>query len=229
MTGELPLSVARPASEPSAAVIVVQEAFGVTSHIEDVAGRTAAAGYLAVAPHLFHRTGDPVLAYDNLEAIWPHMSALTEAGIADDIDATLTWLAAEGFDAQHVGIVGFCMGGSVTLWTAGNRALGAAVTFYGGGLAESRFGFPPLLELGAHLKTPWLGLYGEVDKGIPLDQVDRLRSETDKAPVDAEIATYPNADHGFHCDDRPAVFNPAAARDGWNRTLGWFAQYLSPR
>jgi carboxymethylenebutenolidase len=227
--GELPLTVVRPAQKPPAAIIVVQEAFGVTSHIDDVAGRVADAGYLAVAPHLFHRTGDPDLAYDNLDAIWPHMAGMSEQGIADDIDATLGWLAGEGFSPENVGIVGFCMGGSVTLWTAANRTLGAAVTFYGGGLAESRFGFPPLIELGAHLKTPWLGLYGEIDAGIPLDQVEKLRLETDRAAVDAEIATFPNADHGFHCDDRPAVFNAAAARDAWSRTLRWFGEYITRR
>jgi carboxymethylenebutenolidase len=224
--GDVPLTVVRPDGAPAAAVIVIQEAFGVTSHIADVTARAASAGYLAVAPHLFHRTGDPDIAYDDLDSVWPNMGALTEEAIAADLDATLAWLAGEGFAPEQVGIVGFCMGGSVTLWAAGNRTLGAAVTFYGGGLAESRFGFPPLIELGAHLKTPWLGLFGELDQGIPLDQVEKLRLETDRAPVDAEIATYPNADHGFHCDDRPAVFNAAAAADGWNRTLGWFAEYL---
>jgi carboxymethylenebutenolidase len=224
--GELPLSVVRPQREAAAAVIVIQEAFGITAHIEDVVGRFAAAGYLGVAPHLFHRSGDPVLSYDDVPAVMPHMSALTEQGIADDIDATLSWLDGEDFTPDRVAIVGFCMGGSVTLWTAANRTLGAAVTFYGGGLAESRFGFPPLIELGAHLKTPWLGLFGEADTGIPLDQVETLRSETDKAAVDAEIATYPDAQHGFNCNDRPAVFHAAAASDAWNRTLAWFARYL---
>lgn len=225
--GQTPLSVARPDGTPRAGVIVVQEAFGVTTHIEDVCERAAGAGYLAVAPHLFHRTGDPALAYDDIAGLRPHMDALTAEGIGADLDACLAFLTGAGIDARHTGITGFCMGGSVTFWAAATYELGAAVTFYGGGLGSARFGFPPLLELGDKFRTPWLGLYGELDQSIPMDEVEELRKRADRAPVDTEIATFPNADHGFHCNDRPAVYNEAAAADAWSRTLAWFARYLS--
>ncbi len=224
--GGLPLSVVRTSGTASAAVVVIQEAFGVTPYIEEVAARLARAGYLAVAPHLFHRTGDPVVAYDNVDEVRPQMAALTEDGIASDVDGTLGWLAAEGFGPASVGIVGFCMGGSVTQWTAAHRKLGAAVDFYGAGLSVGRFGFPPLIELGARLSTPWLGLFGEDDASIPLDEVERLRHEAERSGVDVEVATYPHAKHGFHCHDRPAVYDARAADDAWARTLAWFAQYL---
>ncbi|HVV29341.1 MAG TPA: dienelactone hydrolase family protein [Mycobacteriales bacterium] len=225
----VPVSVVRPAGAPRGAVIVIQEAFGVTSHIEDVAGRAAEAGYLAVAPHLFHRQGDPVLDYDDIPAVRPVMAALTRPGIEADLDATLGWLDSEGFAVPFVGIVGFCMGGSVSFYVAATRALGAAVSFYGGGVTDGRLGYPPMVELAAGLQTPWLGLYGERDSGIPMDQVATLRTAVEAVATPTELVTYPGAEHGFHCDDRPAVFDAAAAADAWDRTLSWFGQHLAGR
>lgn len=102
---------AEPEGPPRAAVVVIQEAFGVNGHIENVTRRFAAAGYRAVAPHLFHRSGDPVLDYSNFEAVMPHMGALSEAGLVCDLDATLAHLVAAGFGLSQVGVVGFCMRG----------------------------------------------------------------------------------------------------------------------
>ena len=222
----VPLTVARPGGTPHAAVIVVQEAFGVTSHIADVTGRAAAAGYLAVAPHLFHR-GDPtVFAYDDMAKVRPAMGALTKDGIESDLGAALAFLDGEGYGPEKVGIVGFCMGGSITLYAAATHALGAAATFYGAGVTTGRFGLAPLAEYAAALQTPWIGFYGELEQGIPMSDVDALRAATADSTVPTEIATYPHADHGFHCNDRPAVFNEAAAQDAWARTLAWFERFL---
>lgn len=118
------------------------------------------------------------------------------------------------------------MGGSVTFGTAVRRRLGAAVTFYGGGIAQGRFGLPTQLEAGDQLQTPWLGLYGDLDQGIPVDDVEKLREVVAQAQVPAEIVRYADADHGFHCNDRPAVFHPAAAADAWARMLAWFERYI---
>jgi carboxymethylenebutenolidase len=85
---------------------------------------------------------------------------------------------------------------------------------------------PGLAELAPSLSTPWLGLYGDLDQGISTDEVESLRSAAATARVDTEVVRYPDADHGFHCDDRPAVFNPAAAADGWQRTLAWFEAHI---
>lgn len=225
--GDMALYDAEPEGAPRGAVIVLQEAFGVNDHIEDVTRRFAQAGYRAVAPHLFHRSGDPVLDYGNFEKIMPHMQALSEAGLLDDIDATLGHVAGAGFAADRVGVVGFCMGGSVVFLAAARRALGAAVTFYGGGLVEGRFGMSPLVELAPGLETPWLGLFGDEDQGIPVDQVEALRTAAAKAPVPTEIVRYAGAGHGFHCDARPDSYHESSARDGWNRTLDWFGRYLA--
>jgi carboxymethylenebutenolidase len=208
------------------AVIVLQEAFGVNHHIEDVTRRLARSGYRAVAPHLFHRSGDPALDYGNFEKIMPHMEALSEAGLLEDLDVTLDHLAGTGFAAARVGVVGFCMGGSVAFLAAARRTLGAGVTFYGGGLTEGRFGMPPLVEMAPGLATPWLGLFGDEDQGIPVDQVEALRTAAATAPVPTEVVRYPGAGHGFHCDARPDSYHEAAAGDAWSRTLDWFGRYL---
>jgi carboxymethylenebutenolidase len=133
--GDMGLYDAEPQGTAKAAVIVIQEAFGVNDHIEDVTRRFAAQGYRAVSPHLFHRTGDVVLGYNDLDKVMPHFGAVTDGGLTNDLDATLAYLSASGFESSRVGIVGFCMGGSVAFYAAVRYPLGAAVTYYGGGIA----------------------------------------------------------------------------------------------
>ena len=155
------------------------------------------------------------------------MMALTREGIDADLDAAFGLLASHGVSAERAGIVGFCMGGSVTLYAACTRPLGAAVTFYGGGIGKGRFGLASGLDLGADLQTPWLGLYGDLDPMIPVDEVETLRAVVAEAAVDAEIVRYETGQHGFNCDDRPAVFDADIATDARSRTLAWFATHLS--
>jgi carboxymethylenebutenolidase len=154
------------------------------------------------------------------------MKELSPDGITTDLIASFTHLEVAGFAASRTGIVGFCMGGSVTFYAATLRKIGAAVTFYGGGVAEGRFGLPSLIEQAPQLQTPWLGLYGDLDQGIPSHDVDQLRKVAAEASVPTEIVQYPDADHGFNCNDRPAVFNAAAAAAAWDRTLDWFERYV---
>ncbi|MGD0380889.1 MAG: dienelactone hydrolase family protein [Acidimicrobiales bacterium] len=216
---------AEPAGEARGAVIVAQEAFGVNPHIEDVTRRFAAVGYRAVAPSLFHRTGAPVIEYGDFEKIMPQFAGLSEAGVLNDIDAAIAYLDQQGFSMPRIGVVGFCMGGTMAFLASVRRPLGAGVTFYGGGVTEGRFGVPSMVELATELKAPWLGLYGEEDQGIPVDQVEALREAVGGATVDTEIVLYPGAGHGFHCDMRPD-YHEASATDAWKRTLGWFEKYL---
>lgn len=225
--GRLPVYDSRPAGEPKAALIVVQEAFGVNGHIRAVTDRLAGEGYRAVAPHFFYRTGDPELSYDNFEEVRPHMQALSESGLVDDITATLGFLEEAGFPAKKVGIVGFCMGGTVALIAGTRFDLGASVTFYGGGVAEGRFGSPPLLDIAPDLRCPWLGMFGDKDQSIPVEQVEALRLAAEKAPVPTEVLRYPEAGHGFHCDERPGNYHEESAKDAWRRALDWFGRYLA--
>jgi carboxymethylenebutenolidase len=226
MASQTPLSVHEPDGPPRGGIVVVQEAFGVNDHIEDVAGRFAAEGWLTVAPHLFHRTGDPTFGYEDMSVVMPHMQALTAEGVLADIDAALDHLTAQGIPAERIGVVGFCMGGTVALITAARRPVGAAVTFYGGGVTEGRFGFPPLVEEATRLGAPWLGLYGDLDQGIPVDGVEQLREAAAGSGQTTGIVRYPEAGHGFHCDQRGS-FEAKSAEDGWARTLAWFNEHLT--
>jgi carboxymethylenebutenolidase len=224
--GPMPATVAD-AGSPKGAVIVIQEAFGLTPHIEDVTARLGAAGWVAVAPALFHRQGSPVFDYEDLSAVMAVFKDVRAADILTDVDAALAFLAAEGFSTAQCAIVGFCMGGSVTLHAAVAHPFGAAVTYYGGGVATGRFGFPSLVDAAPGLQSPWLGLFGDLDQGIPVEDVEQLRTAAATASVPTEIVRYADADHGFNCDDRPKVYNPDAATDAWSRTLAWFEQHVA--
>ncbi len=211
-------------------VIVVQEAFGVNAHIEDVTGRFAAAGYHAVAPDLYHRQGGPSFGYtDGFAGIIEVMGQLSDETILEDLDGAITTLHDRGFADLSIGVVGFCMGGRASFLLALHRALGAAVGFYGGGIVNARAPqFPALIDGVPTLRTPWLGLFGDADASIPIDDVERLRAElTAHAPVATEVVRYPEAKHGFHCDRRSDYLEDAA-RDAWARTLRWFDAHLAP-
>src|SRR6478672_6303682 len=168
-------------AQPKAAIIVIQEAFGVNDHIEDVARRFADQGYHAVAPAIFHRAGGGTAPYDDFAKVLPLFEGLTDDGLLSDVDAARAHLHDAGFEDDHIGIVGFCFGGRVTFLVSLHRSLGAGVGFYGGGIVSARFPqFPPLIDSSATLQTPWLGLFGDADESIPVDDVERLRTTLDE-------------------------------------------------
>ena len=227
--GPMPTYEAVPDGPARGAVVVIQEAFGVNHHIEDVTRRFAAAGYHAVAPHLFHRTGSPAFGYDDFTVVIEHMQALSDEAMLVDVGAAVDHLHGAGWRDRQIGIVGFCMGGRVTFLAAGHLALGAAVGFYGGGIVNGRTeAMPSLLPLVPAMRTPWLGLFGDADPGIPTEEVERLRDELAAgADVDTAIVRYPGAEHGFHCDARSS-YDEASATDAWTRTLEWLDGHLAP-
>src|SRR5437764_14677104 len=216
-----------PDSGASTAVIVIPEAFGLNGHIEDVTERFAAAGHRAIGLDIFHRSGGGTAPYDDFEKVLPLFEGLTDDGLLDDIDAARSHFHDAGVDDGAIGIVGFCFGGRVTFLGAVRRRLGASVGFYGGGIVTARFPqFPPLIDESSSLQTPWLGLFGDADESIPVEDVEMLRSALDeKAKVEHEIVRYPDAQHGFNCDQRPS-YNPSAAADAWQRMLAWFSSHL---
>jgi carboxymethylenebutenolidase len=222
--GPMRAYTARPDGEPKGAVIVVQEAFGVNDHIEDVTRRAADAGYYAIAPEFFHRSGERCVApYGDFSKVLDFFKDISgDDALLRDVDAVLDHLRAQGFAGTRVGTVGFCFGGRVTFLVALRHALGAAVGFYGGGIVTARFPqFPPLVDHVASLQTPWLGLFGDDDASIPVDDVEQLRTALKGAPVETEVVRYAQAGHGFHCDERPD-FRPDDAQDAWSRALAWF-------
>ena len=216
-----------PDGEARGAVVVIQEAFGVNPHIEDITRRVAEAGYHAVAPDMFHRTGGAVVDYGDFGAVIEHFIGIgSDESIMADVDAALDYLRGVGFTDRRIGIVGFCFGGRVTFLVASQRALGAAAGFYGGGIVTARFPqFPALIDRVPNLATPWLGLFGDRDESIPVDDVEQLRKALTDAPVATDVVRYAGAEHGFNCDARPS-YDADAAADAWGRTLDWFARHL---
>jgi carboxymethylenebutenolidase len=209
------LSLYPPPGVPRGGVVAVHEVFGVDGWFAGFCASIAADGWLVVAPHLFHRTGDPVPA--DLSAAGPHLDALTTEGVLADVDVAVSRLMMA---PDRVGIVGSSLGGNVALAAAAARSLGAAVTFYGGGITRSRLDLPPGLSSAGALQTPWLGLYGERDASTPGGDLDDLEEVIGRSAVDAAVVRYPDAGHGFLRRDGHA------AEDGRRRAMEWLTSYL---
>lgn len=225
--GDMELYEATPDGTSKGAVIVVQEAWGVNSHIQDIVRRFADAGFVAVAPSFYHRAGGGVAAYGDGEAVGKLSAGLTDDAVLTDIDATFDHLAQAGFGTDRVGIVGFCFGGRVAFLAALRRSIGAAVGFYGGGIVEAgQSSNPALVDKAGALATPFLGLFGEEDPVIPPDQVNRLDSALRQAKVDHAVVSYPGAGHAFHNDERENMYNESAAADGWRKAVDWLSSRL---
>lgn len=229
--GSLPAYRAAPAGDgPHPVILVVQEIFGVHEHIRDICRRLARLGYLAVAPELYFRLGDPRTAagIDDLRARF--VSRADDALVASDLDACIDWAAANGGDVARLGITGFCWGGRATwLYAAHQPKLKAAVAWYGRLTGEHTALSPANpVDVAGRLKAPVLGLYGGQDASIPLAAVDELRAalETalDGAGRDSLIHVYPDAPHAFYADYR-ASYRALEAEDGWQRMLDWFARH----
>jgi len=210
-------------------VLVLSEIFGVHEYIADTARRFARAGYLALAPELFIRQGDPQSYGEMARLIAEVVSQVPDAQVMRDLDACVDWAAANGGDASKVGVTGFCWGGRQTwLYAAHSPRVKAGVAWYGrleGERNDRQPRYP--LDLVGELKAPVLGLYGEADTGIPLASVDRMKAALAQGSPAAKASTfviYPEAPHAFHADYRPS-YRQAAAEDGWKRCLDWFARH----
>ncbi len=206
-------------------VLVVQEVFGVHEYIADTARRLAHAGYLAIAPELYARQGDPG-SYGEIGKLMSEVVAkVPDAQMMGDLDGALHWAAAHGGDARRAGVTGFCWGGRIAWLYAAHAPVKAGVAWYGrlvGTASELTPRHP--LDVAASLKAPVLGLYGGQDSGIPLDTVDKMKAALaagSPAAKASQFVVYPDAPHGFHADYRPS-FRKAAAEDGWHRALEWF-------
>ena len=199
-------------------VIVVQEWWGLTDHIKDIARRYAAEGYVAIAPDLYSRLGY-ALTTDAGEA-GKLMNTLKQEDGLNDLNATVAYLkTVPEVDGTRIGVTGFCMGGSYALMLPCiNSAIKAAVPFYG----QVPNPDAPLQKLSA----PVLYLYGEDDGWITKADVQRLAAALKKYNKPGEIKIYPGAPHAFFRDNDPSVYRPEAARDAWNRTKAFFKQHL---
>ncbi len=223
--GEIPAYWAKPAKGAKlGTILVVQEIFGVHEWIKDICRRFAKAGYFAVAPALYARQGDPTTYTDIQKLVSEIVSKVDDTVVMTDLDATAKWAAANGGDAARIGVTGFCWGGRITwLYTAHSTNVKAGVAWYGRMVRPDGNTQPKHpVEVAANLKGRVLGLYGELDKGIPLTQVEAMRAALKAAgDTKCEIVVFPGADHGFLADYRP-TYHEASARDGWARCLKWF-------
>ena len=212
-----PAYVAEPAGQPKGAVVVLQEIFGVNSHIRAVADGYAAAGYLAVAPSTFHRVKTGVeLGYAEADmnagfALKTAVEALPAPGVLQDIQAAVDHAARGG----KVGIVGYCWGGLLTWRAAASvSGLSAAVPYYGGGMTMPE-------EIARKPQVPVLAHFGNNDHWIPLDTVEAFK----QAHPEVEVHVY-DCGHGFNCDQRGS-YDATAAKLALERTLQFFAQHLA--
>lgn len=203
---------ADPAFAPKAAIVVIQEIFGVNHHIRAVCDRLANEGYVAIAPSIF----------DRIEPNFTSGYSPDEIAVARKFVANPDWAAMlrdtqAAIDAVRdvgpIGIIGFCLGGSVAYAAATKLAgLSAAVGYYGGAIARFADDKP---------QVPTQLHFGEKDASIPLSDVDMIRA---KRP-ELEIHVYPGAQHGFHCDER-ASYDKKSAEIAWPRSLAFFAKHL---
>ena len=203
--------VAEPSGAARGGLVVLQEIFGVNSHIRDIADRYAAQGYLAIAPALFDRVRPGIeLGYDETgmsEGVSLQKQTVPDATL-QDVQAAIDFVGRAG----KVGVVGYCWGGTLAFAAACRLSgLAAAVGYYGGGIASQLDGKP---------KVPLILHFGEKDTHIPLDAVESIRAALPEVPV----YTYP-AGHGFNCDQRGSYDKPSADL-ALSRTLPFFREHV---
>jgi carboxymethylenebutenolidase len=215
---------------PFPAVIVIEEIFGVNSHIRDVTERVAREGYVAIAPDIHHRVAPgQELKYDG-EGVKKGMEVipkLTAPGIAADLNGTLAFLRArKDVRGDQIGCMGFCIGGHVAYLAAATTDVKATASFYGGGIASfGPGGGAPTVTKSGGIKGKIVCFFGKQDQSIPLDQVETIRKELEKNKVRHEIVVFDDATHGFFCDQRGS-YNKGAAEDAWGRVKKLFAEEL---
>lgn len=215
----LPAYLAQPAGKAKAAVVVIQEIFGVNSHIQAVTDRFAAQGYLAIAPVMFERVKPGVDLGYNAETMTEGFALKTAAtdlpspGVMQDIQAAIDHAAQ--LSGGKVGIIGFCWGGLLTWQSACTlNGISAAAPYYGGGMTAAD-------EVARQPKCPVMAHFGEKDHYIPMDGVHAFAT----AHPAVTVHSY-DADHGFNCDQRGS-YNEAAATWARARTLAFFAEKLA--
>lgn len=205
-----------PGSGSGPGVIVIQEWWGLVDHIKDVCDRFAAEGFVALAPDLFH--GKTTKSPDEAGKL---MMALRIDEAEKDLSGAVDYLLAhDATTSDKVGVVGFCMGGALSLYTATkNPNIGACVVFYGG--------HPNVKPDLPNLHAPVLGLYAARDGFVTPELAHQLESKLKSLGKQVEVKIYPDTDHAFFNDTRPEVYSPEAAADAWPRTLDFLRKHLA--
>src|SRR5688572_7761238 len=207
--------LAKPASGTGPGVIVLQEWWGLVPHIEDIADRFAAEGFVALAPDLYH--GEKATGPDQAGKL---MMALDIDRAEKDLAGAIDYLKAQtGVTGSRVGTVGFCMGGALSLFAASkNPEVGACVVFYGG--------HPNVKPDIPKLQAPVLGIWAGKDGFVTPEVVAELDKQLTASGKRHEFHSYPAAQHAFFNDTRPEVYDAAASADAWAKTLAFFRKEL---
>ncbi|AOU97672.1 carboxymethylenebutenolidase [Acidihalobacter yilgarnensis] len=228
ITPELRGYLARPPGEgPYPAVLVFIEAYGVNDHFQSLANRLAEAGYVALVPDIYH---GHVYEYSDSDNAIAHLRGLNDEQVMGETDAALDLLVGHPAVAgSKPGVLGFCMGGRYAFLTHGTRAdrVGASVAYYGGGIAptQDRLGRVPLLDRIPSMQAPLLLHYGAADGSIAPDEHARVAEALSHAGKRYGLQVYPEAGHGFFCDQR-ASYHAGAADESWRLTLDFFASHI---
>lgn len=207
--------VARPKAAPKAGIIVFQEAFGVNHYIRGICDRFAAEGYLAIAPELFHRTGEGIeISYTDFPATAAHLQALTVEGQEADMHATHEWLSGQG--VTKLTCIGFCMGGRAAFLANSILPFSACISFYG------RVA-PELLERVTQFSAPMLFFWGGQDTHISQSDWGKIGIAMNAAGKEQITVEMGQAGHGFFCDERVA-YHEASAKIAWPLVLNFLQQ-----
>ena len=208
--------LAEPKNGSGPGVIVIQEWWGLVDHIKDVCDRFAAEGFVALAPDLYH--GKTTKSPDEAGKL---MMAMRIDEAERDLCAAVDYLFTQDSVASaQIGVVGFCMGGALSLYTATkNPKVGACVVFYGG--------HPKVKPDLPNLHAPVLGLYAEKDGFVTPELARDLERQLKELGKQIEVKIYKGTDHAFFNDTRPEVYNAEAAADAWQRTVEFLRKHLS--
>jgi carboxymethylenebutenolidase len=227
---QIPAYCARPIGKSNCpTILVIQEIFGVHEYIQDTCRRLAKQGFLALAPEMYVRQGDP-RKYNSVPELFTHVvSKVPDAQVMKDLDNAAAWAASNGGSASNLGITGFCWGGRVVwMYAAHNKNIKAGVAWYGR-LTGQPTPLTPTnpYDVAEKLYGPVLGLYGAADTGIPVSTVDEMRTRLsfgNAASRASDFVLYPDTPHAFHADYRPS-YRAGPAADGFKRLLAWFKQH----
>ena len=204
-------------------LVVMMEAYGITGHIRGVCDRLAKAGFVTLAPDIFH---GEVISYTDMNKVMSKIPTLRDDQILNEIGQTLDWLAAhKNVESKRLGIIGFCMGGRFAFLANCRLSdrLNAAVGFYGGGIAPAgpdRFGRTPPIGEAANMQAPIFLGYGADDQGIPPVEHARIAETLSAAKKRYTLAVYPGAGHAFLCEER-ANYAPKAAEQAWPEIIAF--------
>ena len=224
---QMPAYISEPeGAGPHPAVVIICDIFGAGPFYQDLAGRLAYQGYLALLPDIFHRLGE--LPEQTMDAARARNTKLSDERAIDDLGKAIEYLQQRSDVApKQIGLMGFCLGGTLTiLMAARNEAVGAGCIYYGFPVNRNLTAnkpFSPVDEV-PNIKAPLIGFWGDQDTGVGMDNVRRFEQEMQRYNKAGEIHIYPGAGHGFLA--RRSEPDMQAANDSWPKMLGFFDKHL---